>query len=260
MDRQRYEEMIENVDSRKGDLLKKNVFLFGHCEATLTLADYLLDNEIRPTAILDNSEAKYGQDYKGMPVVPPGEVLDSDQDTAVVLIVTRFYEAMNAQLRKIGFKGEVVKLVDYNTYTEYSLSEETRNRKKNRVEHGDEIIKELKNQYKDALIVFCPFNALGDIYFCMSYLPEFLKKRGVKDYAVCVPGKGCGSVVRLFGAEHVEVFDQNELDAAIQAVIHSQDERCFIAHQDRPYVVNLHKTLKLKRIPLEKVYLSLIHI
>ena len=254
MDRQRYEEMIENVDSRKGDLLKKKVFLFGHCEATLTLADYLLEKEIRPTAILDNSAAKYGQDYKGMPVVPPGEVLDSDQDTAIVLIVTRFYEAMNAQLRKIGFKGEVVKLVDYNTYAEYSLSEETRNRKKNRVKHGDEIIKELKIRYKDALIVFCPFNALGDIYFCMSYLPEFLRKRGVKDYAVCVPGKGCGSVVRLFGAEHVEVFDQNELDAAIQAVIHSQDERCFIAHQDRPYVVNLHKTLKLKKIPLEKVY------
>ena len=254
MDRQRYEEMIGNVDGRKDDLLDKKVFLFGHCEASLTLADYLLDNEIHPLAILDNSEAKHGQNYKDIPVVPPSDLLNSDQGNAIVLIVTRFYESMNAQLRKIGFKGEVVKLVDYNTYAEYSLSEDTRNRKRDRVEHGNEIIKDLKSRYKDALIVFCPFNALGDIYFCMSYLPEFLRKRGIKDYAVCVPGKGCSGVAELFGADHVEVFEQKELDAAIQAVIHSQDERCFIAHQDRPYVVNLHKTLKLKKIPLEKVY------
>lgn len=254
MDRQRYEEMIENVDSRKDILLNKKVFLFGHCEATLKLADYLLDNEIRPTAILDNSEAKYGQDYKGMPIVPPSDVLNSVQDSSIVLIVTRFYEAMNAQLKKIGFKGEVVKLVDYNTYAEYSLSEETRSRKRNRVERGDEIIKDLKTRYKDSLIVFCPFNALGDIYFCMSYLPEFLRRRGVKYYAICVPGRGCSSVAKLFGAEHIEVFEQNELDAAVQAVIYSQDDRCFIAHQDRPYVVNLHKTMKLKKIPLDKVY------
>ena len=33
-----------------------------------------------------------------------------------------------------------------------------------------------------------------------------------------------------------------------------RDENCFIAHQDRPYVVNLAKALYIKKIPLETMY------
>ncbi len=58
--------------------------------------------------------------------------------------VTRFYESMNAQLRKIGFKGEVRKMADYNTYAEYSLSDETLERKKKRVREGLEKINGIK--------------------------------------------------------------------------------------------------------------------
>ena len=254
MDRQRYDEMIKNVTNRKTDLSEKRVFIFGHCEASLTLADFLFENKIYPVAILDNNETKYGLDYKGIPVVSPEKNLDLYKNNAIVLIVTRFYEAMNSQLRKLGFMGEVVKLVDYNTYAEYSLSIETIERKCQRVNHGRDIINKLKEKYRDTFLIFCPFNALGDIYFCMSYLSEFLRRRSISKYAVCVPGRGCGNVAKLFGAENVEIYEQSELDAAIQAVIYSQDEECFIAHQDRPYVVNLHSYLKLKKIPLEKVY------
>ena len=254
MDKQRYEEMVKNIADRNASFSNRTIILFGHCEATLTLVDLLLDENIHPIAILDNSEVKHGQEYKGIPVVPPKDVLKSDQNNTTVLIVTRFYEAMNAQLRKLGFKGEVVKLVDYNTYAEYSLSEETIERKSRRLKHGKDLLKGLKEKYGGAFIIFCPFNALGDIYFTMSYLPEFLKKKGETDYLICVSGKGCADVAKLFGAKNVEVLEQSELDATIQAVIHEQDMGCFIAHQDRPYVVNLHKVLKLKCIPLEKVY------
>ena len=254
MDKQRYGEMIENIESRKDALQEKAVFLFGHCEATLVLVDLLFKLNIQPVAILDNSEAKHGQDYRGIPVVPPKSVLEQDKDNSIVLIVTRFYESMNAQLRKLGFRGEVVKLVDYNTYAEYSLSEETMARKGERVQRGFEIVEGLKKKYDKEFIVFCPFNALGDVYFAMSYLSAFLKRRGVKDYIICVSGRGCATVAGLFGAENIEVMEQDEIDAAIQSVIYAQDENCFIAHQDRPYVVNLHKILRVKKISLEKVY------
>jgi hypothetical protein len=154
----------------------------------------------------------------------------------------------------MGFEGEIVKLVDYNTYADYSLSEETRGRKLRRVKKGEETLGELKVRYPHSYLIFCPFNALGDIYFCMSYLPAFLERKGVEKYTLCVPSEACACVGRLFGSDNVAVLPQKELDAAIQAVIYTQDEDCFIAHQDRPYVVNLHKALKLKKIPLEKVY------
>ena len=254
MDRIHYDEMLNNFREQKEDIEERDVYLFGHCEASLSLVDLLVENDIRPIAILDNSEAKQGKDYKGIPVIPPCEILTYAHENAVMLIVTRFYEAMNAQLRELGFQGRVIKLVDYNTYAEYSLSEETRNRKRRRVVHGKGILVHLKEKYPSQLTIFCPFHALGDIYFAMSYLPAFMKRKGADNFVICVPSDICASVVKLFGHDIVETLEQKELDAAIQAVIYTGDEKCFIAHQDRPYVVNLHKALKRKQIPLEKVY------
>ena len=254
MDKVHYDEMVDSFQLQKDDLAGKNVFLFGHCEATLVLVDMLLQNGITPIGILDNSKLKIGQSYKGIMVAEPTKVLELPAGQTTVLIVTRFYEAMNAQLRSIGFHGDVVKMVDYNTYAEYSLSKETQDRKYKRVQHGQKLLHGLKENYYNAFLIFCPFNALGDIYFCMSYLPAFAKRKGFEKYVVCVPSEGCAAVARLFGTENVVVLEQNEIDSVIQAVIYLQDEDCFIAHQDRPYVVNLHKILKLKHIPLEKVY------
>jgi hypothetical protein len=254
MDKAYFEEMIESFNKNKASLIKKTIFLFGHSEASLTLVDLLLDNGIHPVAILDNNKVKYGKEYKGIPVVPPIEVLKEKQENVAVLIVARFYEAMNKQLRDLGFTGDIIKLVDYNTYAEYSLSEETRKRKKDRVLHGVDILNGLKYKYKDGMIVFCPFDALGDIYFTMSYLMAFLKNRAMSEFAICVPSNACAKVAELFGAENIVVLKQKELDATIQAVIYTEDKRCYIAHQDRPYIVNLHKALYIKKIPLETIY------
>lgn len=274
MEQARYQEMLENFERQKNALRQKLVYLFGHCEATLTLADLLLENGIRPVAILDNSQLKQGQTYQGIMVVPPQMVLkakDSQMEESkvqdsqtlepktqdsqtVVLIVTRFYEAMNRQLRQLGYRGEVVKLVDYNTFAAYSLSNKTQEKMRERLQLGQELLGELKEQFGNAFLVVCPFNALGDIYFCLSYLPAYMKKRGIKKYAVCVPSQGCLAVARLFGIEHAISLEQKKLDAVVQAVIYTQDNGCFIAHQDRPYVVDLHRVLKMRQISLETIY------
>ncbi len=256
MDRQYYEEMKDSFQklSLSGVLERKKVFLFGHCSAAEELAALLQDNGYAATAILDNNKEKHGKVYQGIPVAPPDAILSEEPDKTIVCIVTRFYEAMHAQLRRLGFTGEIRKLVDYNTYAEYSLSDETLKRKWGRVEYGQSLIMELEKKYPAYFRIFCPFSALGDVYFCMSYLPYFLEKRGKTDYIICVPSKVCAKVVSLFDDCPVEVMPQKELDAAVQAELYMQDENAFIAHQDRPYVVNLSKALYMKKIPLEKMY------
>lgn len=256
MERQYYQEMKENFEelSRSGVFGQKKIFLFGHCSATEELAALLQENGYAVAAVLDNNRSKQGKLYRGIPVVPPDRILSEAPEETVVCIATRFYEAMHTQLRKLGFAGEIRKLVDYNTYAEYSLSEETRKRKWERVEHGRSLLMELEKKYPAHFRIFCPFSALGDVYFCMSYLPYFLEKRGRRDYVVCVAGNACGKVVSLFDDCPVEVLPQKELDAAVQAELYLQDENAFIAHQDRPYVVNLSKALYRKKIPLEKMY------
>lgn len=253
MNQEHKSEMINSYIENEVTIREKDIYLFGHCEASLCLADFLIDKNIIPKAILDNNEQKHGLVYNIIPVIPVEDIMDNADDAAV-LIVTRFYESMNRQLRDLGFKGPVIKLVDYNTYAEYSLSPETIERKTKRLNRGIETLNSLKKEYEKELLVFCPFNALGDIYFCMSYLSIFASKRGFDSTVVFVPSKACAMVVELFSNAKAKVIQQKELDATIQAVIYTEDQRCYIAHQDRPYVINLHKALYIKCIPLETIY------
>lgn len=232
----------------------KKVYLFGHCDATIRLAESLIDMGIIPVAILDNNSQKYEILYKGIPVVNPSNILSNNQENTAVLIVHRAYETMKKQLRELGFIGEICKIADYNSFSEYSLSETTIKSKVQRLRRGREIIEELRNKYKGSFFVLCPFRALGDVYLCMSYLPEYLSKRDILHCVICVTGKSTADVVTLFGKYDVEIYSQEELDCAIQACIYENTTDTFIAHQDRPYVVNLDKALHLKKIPLEMMY------
>lgn len=256
MDRRHYEEMktsFRKIEEQVG-LKEKRIYLFGHCNATEKLADLILENGYRVEAILDNNHKKHGKMYQMIPIQDPSVVVKTDSQKKIVFIVTRFYEAMYAQLRNLGFDGEVRKLVDYNTYAEYSLSFETIERKRNRVSEGMKVVRKLEEKYPGVFRIFCPLSALGDICFCMSYLPYFQQKRGFSDYVICVTGSACADVAALYGAVYVEAMEQAELDAAIQAEIYIQDKQAFVAHQDRPYVVDLSRALYIRKISLEKIY------
>ncbi len=260
MEKKLYDEMIENIDKADAELnlACRRIFLFGHCNATLELADLLGSRGLKVTAILDNSNEKQGLVYKGTPVIIPEKIAemigDDLKEEAVVLITSRFYSSMHQQLRDIGYTGIIRKVVDYNSYADYSLSKDTVDRMKQRERHGQELLCELKKKYDRHFRVFCPFNALGDIYFMMSYWPAFASKRNVKEAVFCVADAVLADVIHMFDDHPVEVYEQKDLDSMIQSVICTKDENSFIAHQDRPYVINLSKALYLKRIPLEKIY------
>ena len=256
MDKLHYEEMVGNLNVllEKAAIQDKKIYLFGHCNATEELADLLLERNLSVIAILDNNTAKHGKDYQGIAIAPPQSILYEKPEDTSVCIAARAYAAMKDQLRRIGYRGQIYRLVDYNSYAEYSLSEDTIAEKKRRVEHGITLLQELKGKYPDHFRILCPFSALGDIFIMMSYLPHFLKKMGVVRCVIGVVGNACAQVVQLFGAYPVEVFRQKDMDETIQAVLYTNDRNAFIAHQDRPYVVDLHKALYSKCIPLEQIY------
>jgi hypothetical protein len=260
MEKGQYNEMVQNLDALllEMDLKNRAVFVFGHCNATLELIDLLCENKIKTKAILDNSAAKQSEEYRGAHVYYPSEINklagDNPKEASVVLITSRFYASMLSQLRSFGYEGPVRKLIDYNTYADYSLSEETVNRMRSRMLDGEKSVRALEKMYPQHFKVFFPFNALGDIYFAMSYWPAYAKKRGIDKAVFCVPVKVLADVIHMFGDYPVEVYEQKKLDAMIQSVIYTRDENSFIAHQDRPYVVNLQKALYIKKIPLEQIY------
>ncbi len=256
MERQYYSEMTENLRKliHKGLIQGKTIFLFGHCNATEELLELLHQQRLPVAAILDNNVDKYGHLCKGVQIVKPHPQVWSQYNNAVVCIVARAYHAMKTQLRDLGFKGEILKLVEYNTYSEYSLSPSVIRHKRERAKRGLINKDILEQKYSGYYKILCPFSALGDIFLTMSYLPHFLAIRHIKNCIVCVPGDACRQVAELFGTYPVETYAQKDLDELIQACIYTKDANSYIAHQDRPYVVNLHKALYIKCIPLETIY------
>lgn len=256
MDGLHYREMVENVDRliRENVFQGKKIFLFGHCNATEELIDLLCDRGFGVAGILDNNKEKHGKTYQGIEILPPYKILEEQPSQVLVCIAARAYAAMTDQLRRLGYGGQIQKLVDYNTYAEYSLSADTINRKLQRVERGISLLHDMEREYPGYFKILCPFSALGDVYFVMSYLPYFLQKRGKRDFVIGVIGRACAEVVGLFGDYHVKVLWQKDMDEIIQAALYAEDSDTFIPHQDRPYVVNLSKALYIKRISLEQLY------
>lgn len=149
MDKQHYEEMTASLYEleQEGSIKNKKIYLFGHCNATEELADLLLQKNYSPIAILDNNTSKHGKNYKGIIIVKPDEILKEEQEQTIVCIVARAYAAMYAQLKRLGYRGQVRKLVDYNSYADYSLSDDTIARMKAREERGEVIFNRLSQKY-----------------------------------------------------------------------------------------------------------------
>lgn len=254
MDSQHYAEMRENFLQLKiaGVFEKKAIFLFGHCNATEELAGLFLAEGYTVEAILDNNTVKQGMSYQSIPIVAPNRILG--RKNTVICIVSRAYAAMKAQLQRMEYLGEVYGLVDYDSFSEYSLSGEIQRRMGERIRRGEISLGYMKRKYGGVFQVYCPYSALGDVVLTMSYLPYFLRRNGILKYVVFVVGNACADVAKMFGAEAVEVLTQKEMDEQVQAIIYQRDTDSFIAHHDRPYVVNLWKILSVKKILFDELY------
>ena len=245
MERQHKSEMVRVLDAKikARSFDGRAVLLFGHCNATEEMVDYLLAHEVAPVAILDNSVSKRGLAYCEIPIICPEIIRDYTALNSVILIATRFYADMSAQCRRLGYDGEIVQVVEYNSFAEYSLLEDTVKRKIERMERGRVTLEKLRRQYAIQHLVVCPNNALGDVYWAMSFLSAYRKKNNIGDVVVIVIGNACKHVAELFGIINIVAIESKEMDEFVQAVIYTREDNCIIAHHDRPYTDNIIKWL-----------------
>ncbi len=248
--------MILALDARleTGAFNGRFAFLFGHCNATAEMADYLLARGVAPAAILDNNVSKQGGAYRNIPIVTPEIIKNHSAQNSIVLIATRFFSEMSAQLRQFGYGGEIVQAVNYDTFTEFSLSEETFSRMTNRMLRGAESLKRIRALYPAHHLVICPSSALGDVYWAMAFLPAFCAKRDIGKTAVIVAGSGCRQVAGLFSVNEPVQITSSEMDELVQAVIFTREENCTIAHHDRPYTDSIINYLNGRFLPFIDYY------
>jgi len=221
------------------DLSNLHVFAFGHCNATEKMIDNLSVNVV---AILDNNKAKQGNAYKGVPIVSPEYIKNFTAANSIVLIANRFYEQMHEQLRKMGYDGRIVKTLEYNSFAEYSLSQETINRKTERMFRGKSTLENIRAKYPKEHLIVCPHNALGDVYWAMSFLPAYMAKNNITEAVAIANGESCRQVAEMFGLANI-ALQNSEMDEFVQALIYNEEPNCIIAHHDKIYTDNSIKYL-----------------
>ena len=161
MDQIHYKEMEENLNRllQEHQIQEKKIYLFGHCNATEELADLLMAKGFLAAAILDNNTAKHNNNYRGIKIISPKSLLEELPEQTIVCIAARAYAAMADQLNRMGYRGQVRKLVDYNSYAEYSLSPDTLARRRQRVERGVLLLRRLE---QNLVSIF----SIGRYLFC----------------------------------------------------------------------------------------------
>jgi hypothetical protein len=207
------------------------------------MADYLLARNVTPVAILDNNVSKQGLAYRDIPITPPDLLLGYSAQDSIIFIAARFFAEMSAQCRRLGYDGEIIQVVEYNSFVEYSLTAETILRKTERMRRGVKTLEQIRKQYPKQHLIVCPNNALGDVYWAMSFLPAYLEKNHICDIAVIVIGKACRQVAEMFGVTDIVTLEHNEMDEFVQAIIYTSHGNNIIAQHDRPYTDNIIKWL-----------------
>lgn len=254
-------EMIENIRGYASSVppfSNKSIFLFGHCNAAEELADYLVDRGIKPFSFLDNSTGKQGKNYKGIPINPPNFINGYSRENSIVLIASRYYAPMRQQLLEMGYNGEIIETVEYSSFQEFSLSDYSFDKKVKRVLKGQEHLNQLRESWHNEYLVICPYKALGDVYWAMTYLNAHLREKGIQDFAVVVVGNPCKEVVKLFGINKIATFDQKNMDALIQCLVFTNDKNSIVAQHDHLYTDASFKVLSHKFIHFSNYFRSVV--
>lgn len=250
------DEMKKNIDIllETGMLKDKIVFIFGHCNAAEEMICYLAENGVLVAAILDNNKSKQGSSYKSIVINDPIIINYYIHKDCMVLIAAKAYESMAQQLREMGYCGEIQKVVDYNSFEEHSLSDEVYNNKKARVLRGIKTLNNIRSKYPQEHLIICPYNAMGDVYQALSFLPEYCKKKNINKTVVIVTGNACRQVAELFEVNNILIFDRISMDELVQAVIFLREKNLIIAHHDRPYTNDIIKYLNRKFLSFADFY------
>lgn len=248
-------EMIEKVQPFVDCAFsRKTVFLFGHCNATEELCDYLLENHCVPHCFLDNNQKKQGTFYGDIPILSPDVISSFSSEDCIVLIASRFFHTMSEQLHKLGYEGDIVETVEYNSYQAFSIEESVFQQKKQRVLDGFACFETYHEKFPQRYFVLCPYSALGDVYLAMSYLEAYCEKHHIFSFVVFTVGNPCGEVARLFTKEPVISLGQKEMDAFVQAVLLMGIKTGILAHHNHFYTDSSFQILQSELISFPQYY------
>ncbi len=253
------QEMIVTLEKYASVCRASSVVIFGHCNAAQEMLDYLQGQKMTVSCYLDNNPQKQGEILDGIPVYPPQYIENFSKENSLVLIITKFYWEMASQLRTLGYEGEIIQVVEFQSFQSFSLEDAVFHQKMKRVEEGYSLLQEVKFLKPQDFLLICPFAALGDVYWAMAYWEAYCSKEGISSCTIAVVGNGCREVASSFGYECILVLEEKKMDALVQAVVFTQEKQALIAHHDRLYTDTSLKVVSLQYMSFTDFYREVIY-
>ena len=220
------EEMVSKLKpfTHVGATPEKRFFCFGYNGYSEKMIDILMGSGITVAAILDNNPLKYGHSYLNVKVAAPSHIMTYNTADCIVFIASCFYSEMAAQLKAMGFAGEIIQAVSFGSRYENGLDVKTFNKKKVLATHGVELLGGIRNNYPDHLLIIQPINGgMGDIYWALAYFPAFCGKVKNKQCLAIVFGKSMKHAAELFLPD-VIMLEQADIQALVSALLFTRDD------------------------------------
>lgn len=192
---------------------QKEVIVFGANASGSIIINQLLERGIAVSYVIDNNEQLSGTLFLEIPVLKPEELLLPKNNDVIILIASRYYEEMKAQLELMGYKENVhiFQVVNLNKQSDFNLSIETFNKHKEKIFAGYAVFESLMNKYGTDLIVMSPVRPNGDIYIICSYLNSYIQRyHQNKNYVFTVVGKSCELTAKLFNIPNIEILSEED--------------------------------------------------
>lgn len=174
------------------------IMLFGLTKTAQSAREQLKGYHI--VAYLDNDSRKWGKSVAGLPVLNPIEISNRENADLKVLICSRRYQEMIAQLMELGYRRGNHFFVLFSERLGADLSEASECYiLENRILEGKRIYEEIRRTYPTECILVRPHTGTGDIFLLGGYISHIMQRLGKEKVILTVPKHSEKKVAELFG-------------------------------------------------------------
>lgn len=180
--------------------LKDRIAFFGVTKMAQSAREQLKGYRI--AAYLDNDPKKWGETVAGIPVLNPNEFQNRKEENVnlKILICSRRYQEIIAQLMELGYKRGQQVFVIYSERLGTDLTEASENYiLENRILEGKRIYEEIRRNYPEECILVRPYAGTGDIFLLGGYIKHIMQRLGKEKGILIVPGNSEKKMAELFG-------------------------------------------------------------
>jgi hypothetical protein len=199
---------------KQGAFEDKKLFVFGMNGFVATICRTVRDMGYCLVAILDNNPNKHGSEVFGLTVHSPSIIADPFDDSAVILIASKYYDEMASQLEGIGYSRHIhiMKLLDIDAIDGPDfISEQILDSCIENAKRGMNLYTELLKASGNDLIVFLsPVSSIGDIFLLGLYFNKFLSKMDIDKYVLIIPGNAGAGIAKTYGIKNVTVVSPSD--------------------------------------------------